>query len=121
MTQFHLTIFVMNIGSVEVKLVDVSEMGYLSTDTSHRGVPCQGRGEIWVRGPSVFKGYYMDEEKTRETLTEDGWLMSGDIGLWNMDGCLQIVDRKKNIFKLAQGGESVSQSVFHFRAFGLFF
>jgi Long-chain acyl-CoA synthetases (AMP-forming) len=91
------------VGSVEIKLVDVTDMGYFSTDTVHRGMPCQGRGEIWVRGPSIFKGYYKDEEKTQETITEDGWLMSGDIGLWNADGCLQIIDRKKNIFKLSQG------------------
>jgi long-chain acyl-CoA synthetase len=90
-------------GVAEVCLFDVPEMGYLHTDREHRGVPCEGRGEICIRGPNVFKGYYKDEEKTRETIDEEGWLHSGDIGLWRPDGALQVVDRKKNIFKLAQG------------------
>lgn len=88
---------------VEIVLMDVKEMGYASTDTSHQGEPCQGRGEICIRGPNVFKGYYKDEEKTRETVNEEGWLLSGDVGLWTMEGQLKIIDRKKNIFKLAQG------------------
>jgi len=91
------------IDACEIVLVDVPEMGYLHTDSSHLGKPCRGRGEIWVRGPNVFVGYYKDEEKTRETINEEGWLMSGDIGLWTPQGQLVIIDRKKNIFKLAQG------------------
>lgn len=89
--------------AVEIVLADVPEMGYRHTDSDHKGQPCQGRGEILVRGPTVFKGYYKQPEKTRETIDEEGWLHSGDIGLWTVDGNLQIIDRKKNIFKLSQG------------------
>lgn len=91
------------VDGVEIVLADVPEMGYLHTDQFHRGEPCKGRGEILVRGPNVFKGYYKQDDKTRETIDEEGWLLSGDIGLWTTDGNLQIIDRKKNIFKLAQG------------------
>ena len=87
----------------EVRLVDVPEMEYTNKDRSHRGQDCVGRGEIWIRGPTVFQGYYKNKEKTDECLTGDGWLQSGDIGLWRPDGQLQIIDRKKNIFKLSQG------------------
>mmetsp|Transcript_23149 Transcript_23149/g.38269 ORF Transcript_23149/g.38269 Transcript_23149/m.38269 type:complete len:686 (-) Transcript_23149:72-2129(-) len=90
-------------GATEICLMDVPEMGYLHSDTNHRGQPCQGRGEICVRGPNVFAGYYKEPEKTKETIDEEGWLHSGDIGLWRTQGQLQIIDRKKNIFKLSIG------------------
>eukprot|EP00667_Euglena_gracilis_P005469 EG_transcript_5509 len=95
----------------EVRLVSVPDMGYLITDRRHGmdektgnpGIPCLGRGEIWVRGPNAFLGYYKMPEATAEAMDSDGWVHSGDIGIWTARGQLKVVDRKKNIFKLAQG------------------
>ena len=94
--------------TTEICLYDVPEMGYLHTDTIHdtvQKIPCMGRGEICIRGPNVFPGYYKDFENqnTMEMIDHENWLHSGDIGLWRLDGTLQIIDRKKNLFKLAQG------------------
>uniref|UniRef100_A0AAZ3RSQ9 Arachidonate--CoA ligase n=1 Tax=Oncorhynchus tshawytscha TaxID=74940 RepID=A0AAZ3RSQ9_ONCTS len=77
-----------------VKLADVTEMNYFAAN---------GEGEVCVKGPNVFKGYLNDPEKTKEALDQDGWLHTGDIGKWLPNGILKIVDRKKHIFKLAQG------------------
>ncbi|KAL6057034.1 hypothetical protein STEG23_034423, partial [Scotinomys teguina] len=77
-----------------IKLVDAEELNYWTS---------KGEGEICVKGPNVFKGYLKDEDRTKEALDSDGWLHTGDIGKWLPEGTLKIIDRKKHIFKLAQG------------------
>ncbi|KAL7318544.1 long-chain fatty acid-CoA ligase [Mucor circinelloides] len=82
---------------VEVKLVDQPELGYTSANTP------RPQGEIWIRGPSITAGYYKQDGITKETLTEDGWLKTGDVGEWTERGTLSIIDRVKNLVKLSNG------------------
>eukprot|EP00179_Madagascaria_erythrocladioides_P022260 CAMPEP_0198336050 /NCGR_PEP_ID=MMETSP1450-20131203/20728_1 /TAXON_ID=753684 ORGANISM="Madagascaria erythrocladiodes, Strain CCMP3234" /NCGR_SAMPLE_ID=MMETSP1450 /ASSEMBLY_ACC=CAM_ASM_001115 /LENGTH=669 /DNA_ID=CAMNT_0044040755 /DNA_START=77 /DNA_END=2086 /DNA_ORIENTATION=- len=86
-----------------VKLRDVPDMNYKSSD---KPFP---RGEILLKGDLVTVGYHKNDEETQKTL-QDGWFATGDIGQWLADGSLQIIDRKKNMFKLSQG-EYVSPEV----------
>lgn len=82
--------------SVEVKLVDFADAGYLTKND-----PPQG--EIFIRGGSVTGGYWDNEEETKSSFTSDGWFMSGDIGEFDQYGHLRIIDRKKNLVKTLHG------------------
>ncbi|CAA7405214.1 unnamed protein product [Spirodela intermedia] len=88
-----------------IKLVDWPEGGYLINDSP------MPRGEIVIGGPNVTAGYFKNEEKTKEVYKVDErgmrWFYTGDVGQFHSDGCLEIIDRKKDIVKL-QHGEYVS-------------
>ena len=76
------------IDDVEVKLVDTDGVEVAV------GTP----GEIWCRGYNVMKGYFNEPERTAETITPDGWLKTGDIGIMDARGYLRITDRIKDMF-----------------------
>jgi len=73
-------------------------------------VKIESDGEIVVKGPSVFEGYYRNEEKTKEAFTDDGYFRTGDIGHLDEDNFLFITDRKKEMFKTS-GGKFVAPQV----------
>src|SRR4051812_16464162 len=82
---------------IEIKLVDFPDAGYFATNTPNP------QGEIWIRGNSVTERYYQNEKETAEVITLDGWFKTGDIGEWDKNGHLKVIDRKKNLVKTLNG------------------
>ncbi|KAG9397175.1 acylCoA synthetase [Carpediemonas membranifera] len=84
-------------GNLQIKLIDVPDLDYLVSDSPNP------RGEVLLKGGNIFKGYYKAEDKTAEVIDDDGWFHTGDIGEMLPGNRLKLIDRKRNIFKMAQG------------------
>ena len=87
---------------------DKVKLGTVGTPQAGTELKLAEDGEILVRHPGVFKGYYKNEEATKEVIDEDGWLYTGDVGEYDGE-FLKIVDRKKDII-ITSGGKNVSPS-----------
>lgn len=82
--------------AVEMKLVDFADAGYFTKND-----PPQG--EIWIRGVSVANSYFDNDEETKAAFSPDGWFMTGDIGQFEPNGHIKVIDRKKNLVKSLNG------------------
>ncbi|KAM9961404.1 hypothetical protein ACTFIR_004249 [Dictyostelium discoideum] len=92
-------------------------VGYPLNRTGSVGKTMQGSevvvdsdGEILVRGPNCFVGYYKNEEASKETIDKDGWIHTGDVGHIDKDGFIFITDRKKELI-ITAGGENISPTL----------
>ena len=82
---------------MQIRLVDVPDLNYFSTD---KPFP---RGEIEVQTLTMITGYFRNKDATDKSFTDDGWFRTGDIGQQESPTIVRIIDRVKNVFKLAQG------------------
>lgn len=76
--------------NIEAKIVDPA---------TGEALPPGQQGELWLRGPTIMKGYVGDDEATAATLDSEGWLKTGDLCYFDSEGCLYIVDRLKELIK----------------------
>ncbi|KAF2471319.1 long-chain-fatty-acid-CoA ligase 1 [Lindgomyces ingoldianus] len=81
----------------ECCLLDVPDMEYLSTDKPHP------RGELLIRSSTLFREYFRNDEETKKAMDSEGWFHTGDICQIDELGRFKIIDRRKNVLKLAQG------------------
>lgn len=80
--------------SIEFRFVDVPDTDYKAENNV---------GELWLRGPSLMRGYHKRPDITKEAISDDGWFKTGDVARLNPDGTFAITDRAKNLVKLAHG------------------
>lgn len=86
--------------AVDVKLVSIPDIGY----DADAKIP---QGEIYIKGMPLMTGYYDNPDETAKALTSDGWFKTGDIGEFDRNGHLRVIDRVKNLVKM-QGGEYIA-------------
>lgn len=81
------------VASTEAKVVGLD-------DPMHRGLDANLNGELLIRGPSIMQGYLQNPVETNEVLTDDGWLRTGDIAMYDKNGDFYITDRIKELIKV---------------------
>lgn len=89
-----------NYGSVGKPIYDTESKVVEIDDLNYRGLGPNKSGEIFVRGPQVMIGYHNNPKATKETITSDGWLKTGDIGYYDESGDFYITDRLKELIKV---------------------
>lgn len=95
---------------ISVNSFNKMKVGSVGHPLDNLDVKIQADGEITVKGPSVFRGYFKNEEMTKESFTDDGYFKTGDIGHIDEEGFLHITDRKKEMFKTS-GGKYIAPQV----------